>query len=514
MRIRSPSSRAGLQLRFSIFDVVLASVSPILALYVRAAYILQLDQLNLTIGYCLVSLACSLIAFAAFGINGGIPRYYSVHDLLNIGKAVAIAELLTCIALFTFTRLEGIPRSTPAVHALILGAGLIVSRASWHLADKRRSAADRPQSPTDGHVILIGLTDLSVLYMKFLEAAGDGGQRVIALLDDDPRWLGRTVDGVRVLGGSSELEPLIDEFAVHGIRTDRIVVGGRAEILPEEARRAVLRVCEHRSLECVFVPQLFGLDPATPAVAPATTLVARAPPATIGFSSSRYLRAKRLLDFALALGLLIGLLPLWALICVLAFLNVGSPILFWQQRIGLNGRDFLLYKIRTLKSSVDWNRRATVEQPLSWIGRMLRQTRLDEFPQLLNVLVGDMSLIGPRPLLPRDQPANPSLRLMIRPGITGWAQVHGGIFLSAEEKEELDASYLRHASLWLDLRIVAMTLRTLFRGDRRSDKLLARARRLGTGTTDAARRSETPGLAPAASGASRAEGEAPLTLPS
>jgi hypothetical protein len=101
----------------------------------------------------------------------------------------------------------------------------------------------------------------------------------------------------------------------------------------------------------------------------------------------------------------------------------------------------------------------------------MRRSRLDELPQLLNILVGDMSLIGPRPLLPRDQPKNIDIRLMVRPGITGWAQVNGGILLTPEEKERLDEFYVRNASLWLDLRIVVMTALMFFRGDRRTRHL-------------------------------------------
>ena len=99
-------------------------------------------------------------------------------------------------------------------------------------------------------------------------------------------------------------------------------------------------------------------------------------------------------------------------------------------------------------------------------------------PQLLNVLVGNMSLIGPRPLLPQDQPPDPVLRLMVRPGITGWAQVNGGTSLSPTEKEALDIWYICNASLSLDLRIIGMTLLMLLRGDRRSEKALAQAQRL------------------------------------
>ena len=101
---------------------------------------------------------------------------------------------------------------------------------------------------------------------------------------------------------------------------------------------------------------------------------------------------------------------------------------------------------------------------------------LDELPQLFNVLVGEMSLIGPRPLLPEDQPTNSKLRLLVRPGITGWAQVNGGNLVTDDEKGALDEWYVRHASFWLDLRIVTLTLGFMFRGEHRSEPALRLAR--------------------------------------
>jgi hypothetical protein len=114
----------------------------------------------------------------------------------------------------------------------------------------------------------------------------------------------------------------------------------------------------------------------------------------------------------------------------------------------------------------------------------MRQTRLDELPQLLNVLVGDMALIGPRPLLPEDQPTNPVIRLMVRPGITGWAQVNGGKFLTPAEKDKYDEYYVRNASPWFDLRILFMTLRVLFRFTLHTDHKVAADDRVGFGKTD------------------------------
>jgi hypothetical protein len=148
------------------------------------------------------------------------------------------------------------------------------------------------------------------------------------------------------------------------------------------------------------------------------------------------------------------------------------PVFFWQQRLGVNGSRFLLYKFRTLRTPFgEDGRKLSDDERLSPIGRLMRRSRLDELPQLLNILVGDMSLVGPRPLLPRDQPENIEIRLMVRPGITGWAQVNGGVLLSPDEKERLDEWYIRNASLWLDLRIAVMTALMFVRGDRRTQQV-------------------------------------------
>ena len=149
-------------------------------------------------------------------------------------------------------------------------------------------------------------------------------------------------------------------------------------------------------------------------------------------------------------------------------------MLFWQQRIGREASSVLLYKFRTLRSPFDSQGIPYEEdQKVSLVGTLLRRLRLDELPQLFNVLVGDMSLVGPRPLLPEDQPANTSLRLAVRPGITGWAQVNGGKSITSEEKGALDDWYIRNATLWLDLRILALTIRFLFTGEKRSEQVVA-----------------------------------------
>jgi len=191
---------------------------------------------------------------------------------------------------------------------------------------------------------------------------------------------------------------------------------------------------------------------------------------------SPYFRRKARIEFPIAIALVSLASPFWLVASLLALIDVGPPILFWQHRPGFCGRVFQLYKIRTLRAAFDRDgNKVPEDKRLSVIGRFLRRTRFDELPQLLNVLVGEMSLIGPRPLLVEDQPTNSDIRLAVRPGITGWAQVNGGVLLSSEEKDELDAWYIRNASGWLDLKIIAMTLRSLFFGDRRSENAIALA---------------------------------------
>jgi len=192
------------------------------------------------------------------------------------------------------------------------------------------------------------------------------------------------------------------------------------------------------------------------------------------FAPLSFFRLKRWIDMVGSLALIVLFFPVLVLASVLVFLDVGRPILFWQERVGWKRRSFLVYKFRTLKAPFDSAGNATLESRRpSAIGRFLRTTRIDELPQLSNVLLGEMSLIGPRPLLPEDQPLNTSVRLSVRPGISGWAQVNGGKLVTKEDKEKLDEWYVRNASLWVDLRIMMMTINVMLRGRVSSEEMSA-----------------------------------------
>jgi len=173
-------------------------------------------------------------------------------------------------------------------------------------------------------------------------------------------------------------------------------------------------------------------------------------------------RGKRLFDLALTLPGLVVLSPLLAFIALMVRAKLGSPVLFRQVRPGMGGRPFTIYKFRTMTDARGSDGKLLPDgERLTRFGRFLRSASLDELPELFNVLKGDMSLVGPRPLLmeylDRYTPEQ-ARRHEVKPGITGWAQVNGRNALSWEEKFKLDVWYVDNVSLWLDLKIIALTV--------------------------------------------------------
>jgi lipopolysaccharide/colanic/teichoic acid biosynthesis glycosyltransferase len=172
---------------------------------------------------------------------------------------------------------------------------------------------------------------------------------------------------------------------------------------------------------------------------------------------------KRLFDIFTALGLLMALAPALALVAVFISVCLGRPVLFKQVRPGLGGHAFQMIKFRTMTDACDSKGQLLPDaQRLTRMGRFLRSTSLDELPELWNVLVGDMSLVGPRPLLMEYVPLYNSgqfRRHEVRPGITGWAQVNGRNALSWEERFKLDVWYVDNRTFWLDLKILFLTVR-------------------------------------------------------
>src|SRR5215813_8269129 len=261
MRIPSPSSRGMLNIRLSAFDVILACVAPILALYLRDYLIFSSDMAITIARYWLVTMFFSLIALLIFRIRDGMARYFSVDDVLDVGKAVMSAEFMTCVVLFTFNRFDGIPRSTPLIHALVLLVGLITARTLVRMIEIDPIEKGQKRQPLETeHIIIIGSNPLSALYIKLLEAYAAGDRRVIAVLDNRPRMIGRAISGIPIVGPPEHLEAIIAEYGLHGIRTTRVIVGGDGDLLSAGELEGIHRVCERLEIKLDFVPELIGLS--------------------------------------------------------------------------------------------------------------------------------------------------------------------------------------------------------------------------------------------------------------
>ncbi len=195
--------------------------------------------------------------------------------------------------------------------------------------------------------------------------------------------------------------------------------------------------------------------------------------AVYAFSSPQkiYSEIKLSLDFIFALVALLFILPLFLIVFVIIKITSNGPAIFSQERIGQYGKIIKVYKFRTMTSKAPKNK-ATSEfensdEYITKVGRFLRVTSLDELPQLINIIKGDMSIIGPRPLIP-DEVLVHKLRkvnnvYLIRPGLTGLAQVNGRDFLDVEEKVKFDTEYLHNMSFWLDFKIFLKSIRVVFK---------------------------------------------------
>jgi lipopolysaccharide/colanic/teichoic acid biosynthesis glycosyltransferase len=175
---------------------------------------------------------------------------------------------------------------------------------------------------------------------------------------------------------------------------------------------------------------------------------------------------KRWLDFFIALSVLVTLFPLIIVVGILVRVKLGSPVLFSQERPGLHGKVFKMYKFRSMLDAYDENGQPLPnELRITKFGAFLRSTSLDELPGLFNVLKGDMSLVGPRPLLVKYLPLynqEQARRHEVRPGITGWAQVNGRNAISWEDKFKLDVWYVDNQSFWFDVKILFLTVKKVF----------------------------------------------------
>jgi len=319
-------------------------------------------------------------------------------------------------------------------------------------------------APFGERILIVGTDTTAQTVARQVLAQQDFPYQIIGFIDHDPARVGESVVNTRIVGTPADIEQLV---STHGI--DRIFVGmsdRRGKLPIRELLRAKLSGVRVEDVNSVY-ERLTG-----------KLLVEDLRPSWLIFSddfrASRLTRqTKRIFDLLLALiGLVLGA-PLMLFTAVAVWLESGGPVLYRQERMGLNGRVFPLYKFRSMRQDAEqgtpiWA--SAVDDRVTMVGRFIRKTRLDELPQLWNVLRGDMSFVGPRPERPffvaqlAEQIPFYEQRHAVRPGITGWAQVkyrYGASIEDSLEKLRYDLYYVKHLSLTFDLTILFDTVKVV-----------------------------------------------------
>jgi lipopolysaccharide/colanic/teichoic acid biosynthesis glycosyltransferase len=406
--------------------------------------------------------------------------------------------LLGMVAGFAFDRLEGIPRSVPFIQATLVFLSMVSFRfaLSGYLASTKldrealRSANSRlgPQAGYDssiaykhmivGHFFQVGA--IAKLLQSEWAKNSLGGRIFDSALTLEPGLSDTFLSGVRVMGPVSSFSASVLNLENHGYQVKTLLLASPLSAFHEQTWQQISAVCEEKNIEIIGLNSLLdqsilqardprehetilsrGNSQLTSTLAqPRHGYLQDTDPQVEAITPFHALRAKRVFDFCTSLLLLILFSPLLLLASLLVKMaDPDQSVIFWQYRPGFKGKPFLLYKFRTL--SEVWDPVTMVAKNLesrhNWLGKFMRKLRLDELPQLWNILRGDMSFVGPRPLLPHDQPTD-LRRLSVKPGLVGWAQVNGGTSLSVNDKNALDLYYIRHFSFLLDLKILALTV--------------------------------------------------------
>jgi lipopolysaccharide/colanic/teichoic acid biosynthesis glycosyltransferase len=484
------------------FDVVLLAIATIFALALRENLSLDTQKILSVLPYLLTSLAVAIPIHLMLGLDRALWRYSTMPDYLRVAVAIGFTVLIATVITFTLNRMENVSRSIPILQSLLavcLFIGARIGVRLWHVpAPNAEHIWAPPQSEADSDqhtVLIVGLTTLTVLYLRSIDELAKDRIRVAGILAHAERHAGRFVRHHQIFGTEEDLSGLIRRLAVHGVFIDRVVVTLPFNALSWRLQDQLRQFSKNSAISVEYLDERLGLNPESRGGSPSRP---PRPPAFIKdgqasafdiealrMSTQRHFwRTKRAIDAVLAGILLLLVAPLVVVVAPLIALTIGLPIMFWQDRPGLGGKPFKLYKFRTMRPAYDFRDNLIPDDKrMNAVGRFLRAVRLDELPQLWNILIGEMSFVGPRPLLRVDQPAAFAARLLVRPGLTGWAQVMGGRQVSAVDKAALDVWYVRNASFKLDIEIFARTLPMVLFGERRSRKAIEHAwgdlRRIG-----------------------------------
>lgn len=386
-----------------------------------------------------------------------------VDEVLTLVLAVILASVLLSVFIFwyrplrpdgeVFTYSRGFLGLFAITDLVLVTVSRMALRAylSW-----RRLRGENTQ-----RILIVGAGVSGREIAAKLNAHRELGFEVVGYLDDDPNKLGKTVEGAPVIGNTHQVQAVLEERMV-----DQVYIA-----LPLDAHRKMMRILQQVGKECVevkLVPDILQYATLKAAIedVDGTPVINLSQVPMQGWHSL----VKRVMDMAVAGAAMLALLPLLPFVAAMIWLEDRGPIFYRQERMGLDGRPFMILKFRSMRVNAEsstgpvW---ATKDDPRrTRIGEFLRRWSLDELPQLWNVLRGDMSIVGPRPERPafvrefKHKLPQYMVRHRVKAGITGWAQVHGWRGnTSIKKRLQYDLYYIENWSLLLDVKIVWMTFR-------------------------------------------------------
>ncbi|HVX35742.1 MAG TPA: sugar transferase [Hyphomicrobium sp.] len=451
-----------------VIDLLLLSIANAVAILLSIGPHPTASTLFEILPYGGLTLGIAIPTLLATGLNRTLWRFTSLHDCLRILVAVLMTMAAAIAIASTISSLQGVPRSLMGLQFVLMTGALIGARALMrlrHLRRSRKRAIRAAFIDAREEILVIGVNAITGLFLRCIGESGETRIAVAGILSESHRHRGRFFGSHPILGRPEEIGKITQELDIHGVHINCVVLTKPLEMLSATAQRALLRVANDQSIRIEVLDNLFSLGETATKDTPTNTIHE-----ANAFDPQRrqsYLRWKRAFDVAAGVASAIFLAPLMLFVGALVLLDVGYPIIFWQQRPGTLGLPIKVLKFRTMRAarSADGTLLSDLQR-LSVIGKFLRRMRLDELPQILNVLAGEMSIVGPRPLLPIDQSRQFRARLGLKPGLTGWAQINGGRHLSIDEKAVLDLWYVKNASFRLDFRILLRTARTILLGER------------------------------------------------
>ena len=460
MKVRTPTSNETARRFVRGIDAVAAVLAAPVAMELRDPNLFSWDRLGPTIGYCLIALSATFLMIIVFHLGRSVLGHISAREAGSVVGASLAATALTALCTFSIDRLDYVPRSLPLIQLLVLCALLLGGRA---IATQRRGSGGARTSnyTVESQTLLVNANDFALSYLRMLDAFNVDRTNIVAVLDCNPKLFGKAILGHPIIGPPSAIRKVIEEYKVHGVDIVQVLICGNRPN-SNNPWREVERYGDSATVEVRYLSDVLGFELGE-------TIENKDENEEAQVWSTGYLFVKRAFDLCASIAVPILISPIVALVAIGILFDLGWPIIFWQKRVGYGGRPFLIFKFRTLRPPYDRQGNFVEEsRRTSRFGSLLRRLRLDELPQLWNIVNGDMTFVGPRPLLPIDQPVASQLRLRVRPGVTGWAQISGGRHVTPYEKGLLDDWYVRHAGFWLDLRILLYTVAIVFLGDRKN----------------------------------------------